>query len=228
MIELKDKLELKNAEFFPFGIDTEKYSPKQVERDYVPQGHLLFFMPSHLDWGVTDNKPGRNSTKGNDRFIRAFARYVKEYGNAHAVILDRGPDKEIAKQLVAELGISNSTTFLPEMHKRELVRHFQMADVVVDQFEVGAFGFTGLEVMACAKPVLIYLKNECVDQCYPERPPVLNARTEEQIYQQIILVSGKVFRDELGLKAREWILKYHDGRQVAERLIAHYQSIIRR
>ena len=226
MVEIKTKLGLNNAEFFPFMIDTQKFRPRFVRREYAPKRKILFFMPSHLDWGVTDNVPGRSSTKGNDRFICAFARYVKENDNAHLVILDRGPDREIAKQLISQLGISSCVTFLPEMQKEELVKHFRMADVIVDQFDVGAFGTTGLEAMACAKPVMIYIKNHCADQCYSERPPVLNAQSEKEIYQQISLLHDKNYREQIGRKARSWIIKYHDADRVADRLIGIYEDVL--
>jgi glycosyltransferase involved in cell wall biosynthesis len=226
MVELMDKIGLKNAQFFPFMIDTEKFRPDVVKREYVPANQILFFMPSHLDWGVVDNAPGRNSTKGNDRFIRAFAKFVKTDGPAHAVLLERGPDRGIAKEMVAQLGISPYVTFLPELNKDELIRHFQMADIVVDQFDVGAFGTTGLEAMACAKPVMIYIKNHCADMCYPERPPVMNARTEDAIYEQMKIGANKNYREEIGQKAREWILRYHDSEKVADRLINVYEDIL--
>lgn len=227
MVDLTERAGLVGAEFFPFMIDTEKYSPGAVDRAYGSPDHLLFFMASHLDWGVVDNAAGRNSTKGNDRFIKAFARYVSERGRAHAVILDRGSDHDVARELIAELGISQHVTVLPEMRKDELVKHYRMADVVVDQFDVGAFGTLGLEAMSCGKPVMIYINNSCADRCYPERPPVLNARTEEDIFHQIELASDASFRQEKGAQAREWILKYHEASLVADRLIDIYEDAIR-
>lgn len=226
MVDLTERAGLTRSEFFPFMIDTEKYSPGTVERTYGSPEDLLFFMPSHLDWGVVDNAAGRSSTKGNDRFIRAFARYVSENNRAHAVILDRGADRGVARELVEELGIGRHVTMLPQMPKNELVRHYRMADVIVDQFDVGAFGTTGLEAMSCGKPLMIYINNSCADQCYPERPPVLNARTEDEILEQIKLASVGSFRSEIAGNAREWILKYHKSSLVADRLISIYEDAL--
>ncbi|MBN2374458.1 glycosyltransferase family 4 protein [bacterium] len=226
MVDFYDRLSLKNAEFFPFMIDTQKYCVGNATREYSSDSKTLFFMASHLDWGVVDNANGRKSTKGNDRFIKAFARYLKDNGNAHAFILDRGPDKMIARQLVSQMGISSCVTFLPEMQKDELIKHFRLADVVVDQFDVGAFGTTALEAMSCAKPVMIYIKNQCADKCYPERAPILNAQTEDEIYVQIKLASNRTYREEIGQKAREWIMKYHDWEIVSSQLINIYEEVI--
>ncbi len=225
MVEVRDELGLRNAEFFPYLIDFDKYCPDVVNKEYGSKNQTLFFMFSNLDWGVIDNAPRRSSTKGNDRFIRAFARYVKEHSDAYLMILDRGPDRELAKQLVSQLAISSFVSFLPEMRKDELVKHFRMSDVIADQFDVGALGVGALEAMACAKPVMIYLKSHCVAECYPEFPPILNARTEDEIYEQIKLASNRAHREEIARKARKWILKYHDWNIVADRLIRLYEEV---
>ncbi len=223
---LADGLGLSNAEFFPFAIDTRKYSPQPVARRYGQEGELLFFMPSHLDWGVTDDAPGRNSTKGNDRFLRAFARALAEGARAHLVLLDRGPDRLVARELIEELGIAKSVTFLGEMPKNELVELFRMADVVVDQFDVGAFGATGLEAMACGKPVMIHINDQCAARCYAELPPVLNCRSEAEILDAIRRARDVAWREEIGQKARAFIVRHHDAEAVGDRLIELYARIL--
>ncbi len=226
MVDLVGKLTIPRSEFFPFMIDTKKFSPGHEDKVGPWNEKILFFMPSHLDWGVIDNKIGRNSTKGNDRFIRAFARYVKQFNDAHAIILDRGPDRVAAKDLVDHLGIKESVTFLPGLSTEELIKYIRMCDVVVDQFDIGAFGYLGLEAMSCAKPVLIYIKNDCADKCYANRPPVLNAHTEEEIYEKILSMRERSLMINVGQRSREWIMKYHDGNFVTCKLIKLYQAII--
>lgn len=224
MVELIPRLGLQNAEYLPFMIDTDKYSPK-TQKDSSNRDYVTFFMPSHLDWGVTDNALGRNSTKGNDRFIRAFARYVKEGGKAKAIILDRGLDRHLAKKLIADLGITDYVVFKPEMKKNELIEQIREVDVVVDQFDVGAFGVTMPEAMACGKPVMIYLKTHCLDLCYPERPPVFNAHTEDEIYQQIKMAADLEYCQQMGKQARQWIMKYHHWEKIIDRLIVYYELL---
>ena len=228
MVGLVDQQNLQHAEFFPFMIDTEKYSPKRVVRKYGKEGDLLFFMPSHLDWGERDAGKNRNSTKGNDRFLRAFSRFIEQGGKAHLVLLDRGPDRIPAHQLITQLGIEKQVTFANTMPKQDLIKHYQMADVIVDQFDVGAFGTIGLEAMSCGKPLFIYIKEEAARQCYAELPPVLNAHTEDEIFHQIERIADDVERMKFGQAAREWISKYHDGNMVAQKLIDIYKDVFRR
>src|SRR5438128_2430023 len=102
-----------------------------------------------------------------------------------------------------------------------------MADVIVDQFDIGSPGVGALEAMACAKPVMIHLKDDCVAACYPEYPPVLKARTEDEIYAQIKLAVNPIYREEIARKAREWILRYHDWNIVGDRMICLYEDVLR-
>ena len=226
MVDLPETLGLTNARFFPFLIDTDKYSPQPVARTYAAEDETLFFMPSHLDWGQTDRQPGRTSTKGNDRFIRALARYLKEGGRVHALILDRGTDREAARRLVAELGLSEKVTFLPEMDKEALIEHYRLADVVADQFDMGAFGTTGLEAMSCGKPLMIHIDRDWAGRCYSAPPPVLYARSEDEILQRMRETADARLRADMGRQAREWIIDQHQGSKLAQRLIALYEEIL--
>lgn len=221
---LKNAIALKvpNVVFWPQPIDTDVYN---VSDRNSKSDSITFFHPSHLDWGETDNKPGRNSTKGNDRFIRAIIRAIKEGLNAKVIILDRGSDREVAKQMIDNSGVREKFIFKPQMTRDELIEHFHTADVVVDQFDVGGFGLTALEAMACGKPVMIYINEQCANILYNETPPVLNCSTEEEIYQQICLGADENYRKEIGRKAREWVVRYHHWEKIIDRLIVYCELL---
>ena len=57
-------------------------------------------MPSNIDFGVNDSGLKRNSTKGNDKFIKAFIKAYKKNKNIKCLILNRGPDKDVAKEYI--------------------------------------------------------------------------------------------------------------------------------
>jgi glycosyltransferase involved in cell wall biosynthesis len=226
MVEVADRLRLTNAHFFPFAVDSNWFSPRPEARNYGQQGDLLFFMPSHLDWGVSDRNTNRNSTKGNDRFLHAFARLIGVGVGAHLIVLDRGPDRHLARKLVSELGIAPHVTFMPQMAKAELVRHMRMADVVVDQFDIGAFGTTGLEAMACGKPLMIFINEASARRCYPELPPVVNVHDETEIFVEMQRLCDPDLRARIGEKARRWLVAQHDADLVACRLRKIYEEVL--
>jgi glycosyltransferase involved in cell wall biosynthesis len=218
------KLALPQWKFYPFPIDTRMYCPLNNLPNDRDNDKLVIFHPSALDWSYRGNE--RSSTKGNDRFLRAFAKFAKERPNVSLKMLSRGPDVEQTKQLVRHLGIDEKVEFEPDQDFQGLIRNYQMADVVVDQFDVGAFGGIALQAMACAKPVMIYINTDASDLVYVDPPPVLNCRTEEQIYDQLLRAEDKAYREAVGRNAREWIVKYHDCVKVMKQLVFQYESVL--
>lgn len=217
------KLGLAQAQFLPPIIDTDKYAPfpsNMRKTNY----EFTIFHPSRLDWSYQG--VDRSSTKGNDRFFKAFARFVKEGYNAFLTIIDLGVDREKTRELIAELGISENVEFVPKMSKNDLIKYYNEADVVIDQFDVGSLGYVALEGMSCAKPVIVYVNTECYKVCYPDLPPVLNARSEDEIYERLLEVSDRARRETIGKNAREWILKYHHWEKVIDKLIFHYETVL--
>ncbi|HXQ52124.1 MAG TPA: glycosyltransferase family 4 protein [Stellaceae bacterium] len=228
MPPIADRLHLAQARFFPFAVDTSYFRPREVERRYCTPDALLIFMPSHLDWGESDDAHGRSSTKGNDRLVRAFARMLGEGGRGHLVLLDRGPDRAAAHRLVEALGIAAHVTFRAEMTKSELTAHLNMADVIADQFDIGAFGTITLEAMACERPVLVHVDAACAKRSYGDLPPVLSATTEDEILAALLRAGDLPFRRSLGKEAREWVVRHHDAPLVASLLIDIYRGLSQR
>ena len=210
------RLGLEWARFLPFPLDTEKYAPAQAKTS--DSDGLLLFHPTRLDWSYSGSV--RRFLKGNDRFLRAFARWVHDGNRGRVILLDRGSDRLKTRELVNALGIADYIEFMPEMSKEELISHYHRADVVVDQFEIGSFGSTAVEAMSCGRPVLIYINPEYSRLCYDEPPPILNASSEEEIYNCLVRAAHPSTRIELGRQARGWILRHHDWHRVVG-LVAH-------
>jgi glycosyltransferase involved in cell wall biosynthesis len=178
---------------------------KREEKEY-----FTFFHPSNLDWGCRDSKLGRNSTKGNDRFIRAFIRALDAGINAKCILLDRGPDKEEAKNLIKKSVYSKFFEFKDQMTPAELRENILDADIIVDQFDVGGFGGIAFETMAQAKPLMIYVDKDCWPLVYDEEPPIINCHTEDEIYNAIVEWTDRSKLKKLGEKAEKWVRIYHD------------------
>lgn len=171
---------------------------------------LLFFHPSHLDWGCQDHKLGRNSTKGNDKFLRAFLRALAKGVNAKCIILDRGPDREEAKKIINQSEYCQFFEFRDQMSPAELRENIRIADVVIDQFDVGGLGGIACEAMSQSKPVMIYMDKNCWPLVYDKEPPVINCYTEDEIYNAILRWADREKLQELGERAEKWVRKYHD------------------
>lgn len=183
---------------------------------------ITFFHVSHLDWKVTDSAENRNSSKGNDRFIRAFAKAIKNGLPAKCIILDRGPDREIAKQLIRDLHVEDCFIWKSSLSRDDLVKEYFRADVIVDQFDVGGFGGIAMEAMSAGKPVMIYIDLACARLLYPDIPPVLNCHSEDEIYAQIMKCNDHQFLEKMGNEAKEWVYKYHCWETCLDQFIFYY------
>lgn len=227
MLSLKKPLSLPEASFFPFVINEEKFSPLlQDEKPEIYKGKLLCFMMSRLDFGRADCHDHRSSMKHNERFFYALAEFCKIDRNIHAIVLDRGSDKDFAKQLVEELGISGLVTFHPPMTELERIKYLRMADVVIDQFNLGSFGLCALEALSVGKPLITHLCENSATEAYGDIPPILNARMASEILEQLLRVRSAALRGNLSSRAREWIMKHHSRGVVIDKLMNLYQAVL--
>jgi glycosyltransferase involved in cell wall biosynthesis len=205
-------------------IDTDFYAPNPGWRRQTAEA-LLIFHPSRLDWTYSGQG---HWIKGNDRLFRAFARLVKEGHGARLFYLERGDDIEATRRLVTELGIAqNVDIYSGEMTREQLCHYYNFADVVADQFCIG-LGRIGLEAMSCGRPVLVGLDARATDLCYEEVPPVLNCRTEDEIYARLKSALDPEYRERIGREAREWVMKYHRAQRVVDNLIWHFETVLGR
>lgn len=218
MVLFREEIGFARARFFPFMIDEKKFAPTAPIKLRQP-GQLELFMMSNLDFGITDARPGRNSLKANDRVLHALAQFISEGGRARLVVIDRGPDREVAKQLVSNLGLQEHVVFRAPMSEQERIRAMAEADVVLDQFHVGAFGLGALEAMSMGLPLITYVVPEGFTLCYGDREvPFVNASETQDICKALGRLSDPSERHELSTKARKFILECHSRVAVGPQL----------
>jgi hypothetical protein len=165
---------------------------------------LLLLHPSNLDWGLGDPGP-RASTKGNDRFFRALALVHNDLGRpVTVVVLERGPDQENARRLVQELGIEHRVQWWPALSRPELFAAMREADVIVDQFDIGALGMIAWEAFNVGRPVLSYVQENSERLAYDVNSPILNAHTVEEIADRIRESADPQRLQEMTQRARVW------------------------
>lgn len=226
MITFVENIGIKKYKFFPFAIDTIKFSPKFEEKEYCSKSTVLFFLISRLDWGQKDIFENRSSFNNNDKVFYAFKRLNSEFPETKLIVTDRGSDKEVAKKLVKKLELENVVQFIREMNEKERIKHIRMADIILGQFSVGAYGLSILEAMSCGKSVIHYINKEFIELCRLTYPPIANAQTADEIYQQMKKCLNRKYRDEIGSKARKWIIENHEAKKVCKSLMEEYKDIL--
>ncbi|HEV2903363.1 MAG TPA: glycosyltransferase, partial [Gaiellaceae bacterium] len=110
----------------------------------------------------------------------------------------------------------------------EARRHYERADIVVDQLNAGWYGIFALEAMALGKPVLSYLRPEAVqetERALDLEVPIVPI-TRETLRDRIAeLAAAPEERRRIGAASRTYVERAHDADKGADRLLEIYRSL---
>lgn len=223
-IRAAQRLALSNYRYVPHPMNDRNIAladGTSVRRQLAARHDADFIVvhPARLHW-ETARHP--NWEKGNDIFLRGFARFVREVAPRALVVLVRwGKCIRETEDLLAAERISHRVEWIRPVPNRTLLRYMKAADAVADQFWLGTFGGITPKAMACARPVLLHLDTEVHRWCFEDMPPILPSRTSEEVFDGLSrLYRDPAFARQTGERARDWYLKYHAESVIRERLVA--------
>ncbi|MES2417271.1 MAG: glycosyltransferase [Bacteroidota bacterium] len=198
---------------------------------------VVYFMLSRHTWVSV-----WNNYKGNDKFIKAFARFVKEYNpNVLFICSTKGIDSEKSMKLVKDLDIEQYIEWVDDMPKHNLKRYQSLPNMVmVDNFwhdkwqiqfpgdkekpKIG-FGFGSIESMASKRPLITaFTDHEFYGN---ENPPIFNAFTIDEIYDAIVQ-SYKMENSELlemGERGYDFIEKWYDNESPENKILEVIEQV---
>jgi glycosyltransferase involved in cell wall biosynthesis len=105
----------------------------------------------------------------------------------------------------------------------EALAKLKLADIVIDQLLIGAYGTFAIEMMALGKPVVCYIRDNLRD-IYPQDLPIISstpATIESEIKKLIIYRESW---SEIGQKGIEYVNRVHDSRIIAQKTIQAYRG----
>jgi len=213
-LDLFRKYKFRNYSFMPFLIDTDRYKPANVNSD-LPYEHVILH-PTRQHW----------SEKGNWLAIKAYAKFRKEHPDSILALVDWSVDRKRTRALINKLGLTKNVIYLGLMSKPRLIKWFNKATVMLDQFLLGSYGTNAPECMSCGTPVIMYLSHKHMKETFGAMPPVLNASSTEQIYEKMMLCTDKTFRRKQGELSREWVLDQHSAEVVAQKHLDVYRKVL--
>jgi glycosyltransferase involved in cell wall biosynthesis len=199
---------LRNLLYVPWILDEETYRPADAravraewEREIGGDFFVLTSMRIDREW------------KGAHHALDGFAKFAAKVPGARLVVLSWGDDLEAAKATLEERNLSDRVLALPIVGKRRLVKYLQAADVVIEQFVLGYYGGSGLEAMACGKPVIMRLERDQYDALIESgAPPTLDAEDADGVERQLSRLYGdRQFAESAGRRTREWFLGAHSS-----------------
>lgn len=100
---------------------------------------------------------------------------------------------------------------------------YKEADIVIDQLRIGWYGVLAVEAMALGKTVIAYMREDLLN-IEQDEVPVLNANpnTIKALLEQAI--RDRTLREQISLKAREYVERVHCSEAVCRRLIDAYKT----
>jgi glycosyltransferase involved in cell wall biosynthesis len=175
---------------------------------WVPDAHVV---PPGLD--LSDYTPVLSEDRPRPIVLHAPSSR-KRKGTEHVITACEGLDLEL--------------DIVEGLRHDEARRHYERADIVVDQLNAGWYGIFALEAMALGKPVLSYLRPEAVQEAEREmgvEVPIVPV-TKETLRERIAeLASAAEERRRIGALSRSYVDRVHDADKGADRLIAIYRSL---
>jgi len=225
-------LGLERYSFIPHPLDEAKYAPAETplrdELQRALQCDVVVLCPARHEWSNAAD------SKRSDRPLRAFIRYVREAETAGhprvgLVLFEWGSDVAASKQLLLDEGVAARVRWCPPLPKLRLLEFYRAAHFMLDQFHdrVGTFGSMTAEVMSCGRPVVMFFDPERHRWCMPEMPPIVSARTEDDILARIVELAGDPARCErLGAQSRDWIERWHGWEHSTNLHLEMYRQIL--
>lgn len=147
--------------------------------DFLNQYDFIAFSHTRQAWKTALD------SKGNDRALHAFARFVKiqsHYKKPKLVLFEYGPDVLASKELIDGLGISKYVCWMPAMQRKFIYEGLKKASLTFDLFhdDVVTFGGVTFEAFSCSKPVIGNARLKHVEVTHSL--PLIHASSEEEIF----------------------------------------------
>lgn len=178
---------------------------------------FLILHPSRQHWDPALRHPSWE--KGNDIFIRGFADFIRRTGaRAGCVMVEWGQSLQASRELIAQLGITDRVAWIPIQPGIRLGEWMQAADLVADQFWLGAFGSLTPKAMRLSRPVMLNLDEQRHLWCFPELPPVLNSRSPGAVADHLTWCwRDRSAMRQCGAQSADWYRRFHSNDVIAAR-----------
>lgn len=124
-------------------IDKREYFPQDISeyrQELAPNGEKILIHVSNF-----------RPVKRVQDVVRVFNR-VRQQLPAKLLLIGEGPDTQLVRQLVEELGLSKEVHFLGK--QKNLASIYSLSDLFLLTSEKESFGLVALEAMACGLPVV--------------------------------------------------------------------------
>jgi len=213
------------------GVNPDKYSPARFTEEEVSNfrrkirvgENLMIFFIGRLTW-----------VKGADTLLRAMPLILKEVPNAKLVILGKGEQEALIKQMVSSLGLEKNVIlhfkYVPE---EERMLYYSACDIAVFPSKYEPFGIVCTEAMSMAKPVVVGAVGTSGfrEQVIPVGKEAcgfhINSYDPTDIAKFVIkLLKDEDLRKKMGENARERVIRKFTWERSAKETLKIYGGLL--
>jgi glycosyltransferase involved in cell wall biosynthesis len=204
----------------PIGVDTETFrrAPDDGIRDryQIPADGIVFAFVGRMI-------PIKNLTF----LIESFASAFQQNPLLYLLLVGDGPSQPDLIQQVDALGLKERIIFAGRQTGRNLVDHYNAADVFVLTSTYESFSFVVLEAMACELPVIATRVGRLPQSVDEGRTGLLveSGNVENLKSAMLALANNKALRLEMGQYGRKQVVQKHSWLETAREMIRVYESL---
>jgi glycosyltransferase involved in cell wall biosynthesis len=142
------------------------------------KGKKVFFSHIRHCWVLGNSQ----FQKGNDKIIKAFADYCKQYSDTILVLFQYGVDVDASKKMIDELGIAGHVIWMPLMDRKYILYMLKHADLCIGEI-ADSFVTYGvvLEAIVTRTPLAHNYQKAANASGYTTMYDGFNVTTEEEI-----------------------------------------------
>jgi len=212
----------------PPGIDSRIFTPELKDKNLkkkfdISDNHITILYIGNL-----------LRSKGLFELIYAASRMKKDKEldskNIKFLLIGAGKDKNKLEKLISQMSLTDQFLLHPYMPYQDIPRIHNLADIFVlpsvpsEQIRE-QFGMVLIESMSCAKAVVSTLCGS-IPEVIGDAGLLVQPFDHLSLYLAIKnLILNQKLRQELGIKARERVLKYFDAEIIARRIKEAYDSL---
>ena len=156
-----------------------------------------------------------DARKGTNDLVPIFSRVKCECPDVRLLIVGTGPDERTLRKRLRVANLEESVSFFANLSDVELVECLNSAGVFLFPSRLEGFGFTVVEAMACARPVVAYHNATNREVLGNSELLVPEGDTQAFATKIIGLLRGSLRAREIGVAARRRVEQMFDWRSAA-------------
>lgn len=214
------------------GVDTKKYAPDSFSQKEIKafrakigvgDAPMIFFV-GRLTW-----------VKGADTLTEAMAQIAREVPDAKLVIVGKGEQEDMLRQIVRSNGLENNVIFnFNYITEDERRLYYAASDICIFPSKYEPFGIVSLEAMSMGKPVIVGATGTSGfrEQIIPCGENIngyhINPHDASDIAKYtIVLLKNKELRKTMGINARKHALEHFTWDKAARDTLLVYEEAVR-